>query len=190
MPRTHVWAVLFICPQLRVERVLWFHFPITKCAFSEKAKENLCFEAQEPPRRRRRKCLLFSRGPGNLVPWSPAPESDQHCRGGTCVSQPSVHPGNCSTFVPSSQRLLPEPPADFLALPWTRAKDVAAGWGCRAVGAQDGGGTGLVFIRLLKGILFPLGTFSGQENYLHSFQRERNKIREPGNYCPEGIVVC
>ena len=49
---------------------------------------------------------------------------------------------NCSTFAPSSQRLLPEPPADSLALPWTRAKDVAAGWGCRAVGAQDGGGTG------------------------------------------------
>ena len=145
MPRTHVWAVLFICPQLRVERVLWFHFPITKCAFSEKAKENLCFEAQEPPRRRRRKCLLFSRGPGNLVPWSPAPESDQHCRGGTCVSQPSVHPGNCSTFAPSSQRLLPEPPADSLALPWTRAKEVAAGWGAgqwghRMVGVQGLGG--------------------------------------------------
>lgn len=47
----------------------------------------------------------------------------------------------------------------------------------------------LVFIRILKGILFPVGTFSGGENYLHSFQRERNKIRDPGNYCPEGIVA-
>ena len=113
LPRTHVWAVLFICPQLRVERVLWFHFPITKCAFSEKAKENLCFEAQEPPRRRRRKCLLFSRGPGNFVPWSPVLESDQHCPGSTRASQPSCiqetapplflpHKGSCQSHLPIS----------------------------------------------------------------------------------------
>lgn len=40
----------------------------------------------------------------------------------------------CSTFAPSSQRLLPGPPADSLALPWTRAKDVAAGWGVQGSG--------------------------------------------------------
>lgn len=41
----------------------------------------------------------------------------------------------------------------------------------------------LVFIRLLKGMFFPVGALSEWENYLHSFQREeeRNKITEPGN---------
>lgn len=48
------------------------------------------------------------------------------------------------------------------------------------------------FFRMLKGIFFPVGTFSGPENYLHLFQkkRARNRITEPGNHCPEGIAVC
>lgn len=40
-PRTRVRAVLFICPRLWVERVLRFHFPVTKCDFSEKTKRKL-----------------------------------------------------------------------------------------------------------------------------------------------------
>lgn len=121
-------VVLLICPQFLVEWVLWFHFPITKCAFSVKTKENLCSEAQTPPRRRRRKCLLFSRSSLQLGPRTHALGSDQHCRAVTlAINQPSVFPapagnsGPCS-FLPQ-ERLSPEPPADSRPFLSARAKD-------------------------------------------------------------------
>lgn len=58
-PRMGLCVVLVICPQLLFECVLWFHFPITNCAFLVKTKGNVSSEIHMTPKRRKTVPLIF-----------------------------------------------------------------------------------------------------------------------------------
>lgn len=116
-------VVLFICPQLLGEQVLWFRLPITKCAFSVKTKDSFCSEAQTPPRRRR-KCPLFI---SRLLPgWAcGAPPPRRPARGSDTRHRPDRRASNSRSSSPkASTRSSRQPPAPLPSTPGT--KDVAA----------------------------------------------------------------